>query len=63
MAIPDMWIKILKEIPSDDDWDIGNIVHTLENRRYGEKVIAYPSPPRPCTRRRIIFRNYTQSSE
>lgn len=41
MAIPDMWIKILKEIPSDDDWDIGNIVHTLENRRYGEKVIAY----------------------
>lgn len=41
MAIPDMWIKILKEVPSDDDWDIGNIVHTLENRRYGEKVIAY----------------------
>ncbi|KAI9574760.1 glycoside hydrolase family 13 protein, partial [Boletus coccyginus] len=40
MAIPDMWIKLLKH-KSDDDWDMGNIVHTLTNRRYGEKSIAY----------------------
>ncbi|KAJ4127264.1 alpha-1,4-glucan branching enzyme [Fusarium equiseti] len=40
MAIPDMWIKILKEV-KDDEWDIGNICHTLTNRRHGEKTIAY----------------------
>lgn len=33
MAVPDMWIKLLKE-KSDDEWDIGNIVFTLTNRRY-----------------------------
>jgi len=33
MAVPDMWIKLLKE-KSDDQWDIGNIVFTLTNRRY-----------------------------
>ncbi|KAL7413681.1 family 13 glycoside hydrolase [Mrakia frigida] len=41
MAVPDMWIKLLKESKSDSDWDIGNIVHTLVNRRHGEKSIAY----------------------
>lgn len=40
MAIPDMWIKILKHL-QDEQWDIGNIVHTLTNRRHGEKCIAY----------------------
>ncbi|KAJ3273802.1 alpha-1,4-glucan branching enzyme [Terramyces sp. JEL0728] len=40
MAVPDMWIKLLKE-KSDDDWDIGNIVHTLTNRRWNESTIAY----------------------
>ena len=40
MALPDMWIKLLKE-KSDDEWDMGNIVFTLTNRRYGEKVVAY----------------------
>ncbi|KAI9823117.1 MAG: alpha-1,4-glucan branching enzyme [Phylliscum demangeonii] len=40
MAIPDMWIKILKE-KSDDQWDIANICFTLTNRRHGEKTIAY----------------------
>lgn len=40
MAIPDMWIKILKHL-SDDQWDLGNIVHTLTNRRHGEKCISY----------------------
>ncbi|ODV60923.1 1,4-alpha-glucan branching enzyme [Ascoidea rubescens DSM 1968] len=40
MAIPDMWIKILKHL-SDSDWNMGNIIHTLTNRRYGENCIAY----------------------
>ncbi|KAM9811458.1 1,4-alpha-glucan-branching enzyme [Syngnathus typhle] len=40
MAIPDKWIQILKQF-KDEEWDIGNIVHTLINRRYGEKSIAY----------------------
>lgn len=40
MAIPDMWIKIIKEQP-DSEWNMGNIVHTLTNRRYKEKCIAY----------------------
>jgi 1,4-alpha-glucan branching enzyme len=40
MAIPDMFIKLLKE-SSDDAWDMGNIVHTLTNRRHQELSIAY----------------------
>ncbi|CCK71600.1 1,4-alpha-glucan branching enzyme KNAG_0H01860 [Huiozyma naganishii CBS 8797] len=40
MALPDMWIKILKE-KSDEEWDMANIVYTLTNRRYAEKVVAY----------------------
>lgn len=33
MALPDMWIKILKHT-ADEDWQIHDIVHTLENRRW-----------------------------
>jgi 1,4-alpha-glucan branching enzyme len=33
MALPDMWIKILKEI-KDEDWNVQDIVFTLTNRRY-----------------------------
>jgi len=40
MAVPDMWIKMLKE-QKDDDWMMGDVVHTLTNRRWGEKSIAY----------------------
>lgn len=40
MAIPDMWIKILKHL-LDDEWDLGNIVFNLTNRRYKEKCISY----------------------
>lgn len=40
MALPDMWIKLLKE-KKDDDWEMGHIVHTLTNRRHGERVVAY----------------------
>jgi len=56
MAVPDLWIKYLKEksvsrssdthnkanmLRKDSEWDIGEIVHTLVNRRHGEKHIAY----------------------
>ncbi|KPM10074.1 alpha amylase-like protein [Sarcoptes scabiei] len=40
MAIPDMWIKLLKEF-KDDDWNMGHIVHTLTNRRWQEGTVAY----------------------
>lgn len=40
MAIPDKWIKLLKE-KTDDQWEINDIVHTLTNRRWKEKCIAY----------------------
>jgi 1,4-alpha-glucan branching enzyme len=40
MAIPDKWIQLLKEY-KDEDWSIGNLVHTLTNRRWMEKTIAY----------------------
>ncbi|KAK2165424.1 hypothetical protein LSH36_50g00000 [Paralvinella palmiformis] len=40
MAIPDMWIKVLKEV-KDDQWNLGYITFTLTNRRHGEKHIAY----------------------
>ncbi|KAL8336094.1 hypothetical protein RB601_000091 [Gaeumannomyces tritici] len=40
MAIPDMWIKILKE-KKDEEWDVTDICWTLTNRRHGEKTIAY----------------------
>ncbi|CCE27404.1 1,4-alpha-glucan-branching enzyme [Claviceps purpurea] len=40
MAIPDMWIKTLKEL-KDEQWDMGNICFTLTNRRHGERTIAY----------------------
>lgn len=40
MAVPDMWIKLLKEF-KDEDWDLGKIVHTLVNRRYRERTITY----------------------
>ena len=32
MAVPDMWIKLLKE-EKDEDWSMGNIWWTLANRR------------------------------
>ncbi|EIW70451.1 hypothetical protein TREMEDRAFT_71305 [Tremella mesenterica DSM 1558] len=40
MAIPDMWIKLLKE-KSDNEWSMGDIVHTLTNRRHLERSVAY----------------------
>jgi len=40
MAIPDMWIKLLKEV-EDENWNIGDIFWTLVNRRYDEPHICY----------------------
>jgi 1,4-alpha-glucan branching enzyme len=40
MAIPDLWIKLLKHT-SDEEWKIADVVHTLENRRYRESHVAY----------------------
>ncbi|KAH7100630.1 glycoside hydrolase [Auriculariales sp. MPI-PUGE-AT-0066] len=40
MAIPDMWIKMLKE-QSDDAWNMDDVVHTLTNRRWQEKAVSY----------------------
>jgi len=40
MGIPDFWIKLLKHTP-DEHWPLGELWHTLTNRRAGEKTIAY----------------------
>ena len=40
MGIPDYWIKLLKHTP-DENWPLGDLWHTLSNRRAGEKTIAY----------------------
>jgi len=40
MGEPDMWIKLLKEVP-DEYWDLNNIYYELSIRRPNEKVIGY----------------------
>lgn len=40
MALPDMWIALLKE-KRDEDWSLGHVVHTLENRRWKESTVSY----------------------
>ncbi|KAJ5069289.1 14-alpha-glucan-branching enzyme [Anaeramoeba ignava] len=40
MNIPDLWKNLLKS-KKDENWNIGDIVGSLLNRRTGEKVIAY----------------------
>ncbi|OAY64393.1 1,4-alpha-glucan-branching enzyme 1, chloroplastic/amyloplastic [Ananas comosus] len=39
MAVPDKWIELLQL--KDEDWKMGDIVHTLINRRWSEKCVAY----------------------
>lgn len=57
MAIADKWIEVMKG--PDDHWDMGNITHTLSNRRYAEKCVGYaeshdqvcpPPHPKACPR-------------
>lgn len=40
MSVPDMWIRLLKEV-KDEDWEIGGIIHSLTNRRWNEKHVSY----------------------
>lgn len=40
MGVPDYWIKLLKE-KRDEDWNLGEIYHTLLNRRRQEKHVGY----------------------
>lgn len=40
MGIPDYWIKLIKD-QKEEEWSMGNLWHTLTNRRYGEPHIAY----------------------
>lgn len=40
MSVPDKWIQLLKEV-KDENWAMGNLVHTLTNRRWNEKCITY----------------------
>lgn len=40
MSVPDKWIQLLKEV-KDENWSMGNLVHTLTNRRWNEKCITY----------------------
>lgn len=40
MAIPDKFIKLLKH-EQDENWNMGELVQTLVNRRWKEKTVAY----------------------
>ncbi|HBE43447.1 MAG TPA: 1,4-alpha-glucan-branching enzyme [Bacteroidales bacterium] len=40
MGVPDFWIKLVKEI-SDENWEMGYIMHELSQHRPEEKVISY----------------------
>ena len=40
MAIPDLWIDLLKNF-RDEHWSMSRLVGTLCNRRYSERTVAY----------------------
>jgi len=40
MAVPDEWIKAVKEV-ADEAWDVERLVHVLVNRRWQEKCVVY----------------------
>ena len=40
MGIPDLWIKLIKEV-RDEDWPMGKLWYELTNRRPKEKTIGY----------------------
>lgn len=40
MFLPDLWIKNLKEL-KDEEWNMGQLVHSMTNRRWKEKCVAY----------------------
>ncbi|KAJ6699299.1 protein 14-ALPHA-GLUCAN-BRANCHING ENZYME 2-1 CHLOROPLASTIC/AMYLOPLASTIC [Salix purpurea] len=39
MAVADKWIELLQK--KDEEWRMGDIVHTLTNRRWLEKCVSY----------------------
>lgn len=40
MGVPDIWIKVVKELP-DEKWDLGFLLHELTQHRPEEKVVSY----------------------
>ena len=40
MGVPDIWIKMVKEIP-DENWDLGYLLHELTQHRPEERVVSY----------------------
>lgn len=40
MGLPDFWIKYLKDLP-DDQWNMDELFHTMTNRMFEIKTIAY----------------------
>lgn len=40
MGIPDNWIKLLKE-QADEDWNMSQLYHTMVDRNYHIKTVAY----------------------
>jgi 1,4-alpha-glucan branching enzyme len=40
MGVPDFWIKLVKET-SDENWDMGKLLHELTQHRPEEKIISY----------------------
>ena len=40
MAIPDYWIRLLKEVP-DEEWDLGEMWRIMTDRLPGVKTVAY----------------------
>ena len=65
MAIPDMWIKLLKE-KKDDDWDMSNICWILINRRHMvthqrrlQIILAFPNTQLYYRRRTFHTQSHT----
>ena len=40
MKIDKKWVELIQDY-KDEDWNMGNIIYTLTNRRYDEKYISY----------------------
>ncbi len=40
MGVPDIWIKMVKEIP-DEEWDLGYLLYELTQHRAEERVVSY----------------------
>ena len=47
MGLPDTWTKLVKEV-RDEDWQMGDIVGALCNRRYSERTVAYVESHDQC---------------